>query len=108
MLSPYKDVGINMNWNTFNASTKVTGTLTPLSTVLTANMPTSSRAVTLAFATGACGSENWAGIARASFKTGTVLPLASAGIRYIVSTGGAAGAFTCASPASFVSFVQVS
>lgn len=96
-----------MNWNTYNASTKVTGTLQPLSTVMTQNMPAASRAITLAFATGACGSENWAGIAPASFKTGTVLPLAAAGIKYIISTGGAAGAFTCASPAAFVSFVQV-
>lgn len=95
-----------MNWNTYNASTKVTGTLQPLSTVMTASMPASARAITLAFATGACGSENWAGIAPAAFKAGTVLPLAAAGIKYVISTGGAAGAFTCASPSAFVSFVQ--
>ena len=95
-----------MNWNTYNASTAVTGTLQPITTVLTAAMPPSSRAVTLAFATGACGAESWAGMTASQIKSGTVLPLAAAGVRYIVSTGGAAGAFTCASPAAMVDFVR--
>jgi hypothetical protein len=95
-----------MNWNTFNASTQVMGTMATLSSVLTASMPATARAVTLAFATRECGAETWAGISPASFRAGTVLPLAAAGIKYVISTGGAAGAFTCASPSKFVDFVR--
>ena len=47
-----------MNWNTNVISTQVTGTLQGLLTVL----PTNLRAVTWAFATGECGSENWGGL----------------------------------------------
>jgi hypothetical protein len=106
LLAPYKDIGINMEWNKFNASTMVTGALTPITTVITQNVPAASRAVVLAFATGACGSENWAGIKPAQLRDGTVLPLAAANIKYVVSTGGAAGAFTCATPAGMVDFVK--
>jgi len=102
ILSPYKDTGINMDFNTNVISTLVPGTRTPLATDLAAN---SARTVTLAFATGTCGSESWGGVPSATLAAANVSRLSSAGINYILSTGGAAGSFTCASDAGFASFL---
>lgn len=74
--------------------------------MISANAPARSRAVTLAFATGECGAENWAGIASDAFKSGTVAALDTASIKYVISTGGAAGKFTCSSTAKFLDFVN--
>ncbi|HEX7338636.1 MAG TPA: carbohydrate-binding protein [Rhodanobacteraceae bacterium] len=108
VFSPYKDVGINANWNTDVVSTKVTGTLIPLAGdggLLPSQLP-GLKTVTLAFATGECGSENWAGIAAQPFADANVSLLDKAGINYIVSTGGAAGTFTCSSPAGMSTFIN--
>ena len=95
-----------MNWNTYEAGTQVTGSQQTLVSVISANAPAQSRAVTLAFATGECGAENWAAIARDAFKKGTVAALDAASIKYVVSTGGAAGKFTCSTPAKFIDFIN--
>ncbi len=100
--SPYKDVSISMNWNTNVISTAVNGTLTPLLTTL----PSKVHAVTLAFATGECGKESWGGIDGANIAAANVASLAAADIDYIVSTGGAAGAFSCGSDAGMTTFIK--
>jgi len=61
--------------------------------------------ITLAFATGTCGSENWGGVSASGFVSGNISALNSAGLNYIVSTGGQAGVFTCGSASSFESFI---
>ena len=101
-MSPYKDVTVSMNWNTNVISTAVTGTLTP---VLSAE-PSKNRAITWAFATGACGSENWGGVQPAALVAANVQNFVNAGKKYVISTGGAAGVFTCTSDASFETFVN--
>ena len=68
-------------------------------------MPSSMRVLTLAFATGTCGSETWAGVTPSQMKANIDLMVA-AGKSYIVSTGGASGAFRCASDANFAAFVN--
>ena len=103
MFGGYKDTGINLNWNTNVISTMVPGSATPLATDL-ANA--GGKTITLAFATGECGSENWAGAAGAAMADANVSLLANAGIDYLVSTGGAAGTFTCGSDAGFQTFVD--
>ncbi len=102
IFSAYKDTGINMDFNTNVISTLVPGTRTPIATDLAAN---AGRAITLAFATGQCGSENWGGVPTATLAAANVSRLTGAGIDYILSTGGAAGAFTCASDSGFASFL---
>ena len=102
LFSPYKDVGISMNWNTYVLSTSVTGTLTPLLKALPARVP----AVTWAFATGECGSETWAGIAPAKLAAANVPAFVKADRDYVVSTGGAAGSFTCGSPEGMRTFIN--
>jgi chitinase len=62
-------------------------------------------AITLAFATGECGSETWAGSA-ASTVVSVIDSLVAAKKKYIISTGGAAGTFTCSSDSSFLTFIE--
>jgi chitinase len=98
----YKDVTINMDWNVDQISTMVTGTRVP---VLTA-MPAKQQVLTWAFASGECGSENWAGVTPAALVAQNVNQWVSAGKKYIISTGGQAGVFTCGSDANFEAFIQ--
>ena len=98
----YKDVTINMDWNVDQISTMVTGTRVP---VLTA-MPAKQQVLTWAFASGECGSENWAGVTPAALVAQNVNQWVSAGKQYIISTGGQAGVFTCGSDANFEAFIQ--
>ncbi|MGH8239947.1 MAG: carbohydrate-binding protein [Steroidobacteraceae bacterium] len=102
LFSLYKDITISMNWNTNVISTAVTGTIQGLLTV----MPTNLRAVTWAFATGECGSENWGGLQANAVVAANVQSFVSMGKSYIISTGGAAGSFTCGSDAGFETFIQ--
>jgi len=99
---PYKDVGINMNWNTNVISTKVSGVLTGLVEDL---VTSGVKSVTLAFASGECGHENWAGLAGDILASTNVPLLEQAGIKYVVSTGGAAGVFSCATDAGMSTFL---
>src|SRR6185312_3697156 len=92
----------SLNWNTNVMSTAVTGTLSPLTTVLPAKLST----VTWAFATGECGSEVWGGVQGAAMATANVQPYVSAGKKYILSTGGAAGMFTCGSDSGVTPFIN--
>jgi chitinase len=102
LFSPYKDVGISMNWNTNVMSTVAAGALTPLLNVLPTRVP----AVTWAFATGECGKENWAGIAADALAAANVKQFTDANKNYVISTGGAAGAFTCSTPEGMRTFIN--
>ncbi|KVE32574.1 chitinase [Burkholderia sp. TSV86] len=102
IFSPYKDITISMNWNTNVISTNVTGSLQPILNVMPSNLDT----LTWAFATGECGSENWGGLQPAMVASANVQNMVNAGKKYILSTGGAAGSFTCSSDAGFQKFIQ--
>jgi hypothetical protein len=102
VFSPYKDTSINMNWNTNVISTDVPGSATSLASDLSAN---GAKAITLAFATGECGSENWGGVAGDAMATANVSLLTQANVKYILSTGGAAGSFTCGSDSGMATFI---
>jgi chitinase len=103
VFSPYKDTTINMNWNTNVISTMVPGAATSLGSDLVAS---GGKTITLAFATGECGSENWGGVAGAALASANVSLLTQAGAKYIVSTGGAAGSFTCGTDAGMTTFID--
>jgi chitinase len=102
LFSPYKDTSINMNWNTNIITTKVSGAAVDLAADLVAN---GGKTITLAFATGECGSESFGGVPGAAMATANVPSLTGAGVDYIVSTGGAAGSFTCGSDSGFATFL---
>lgn len=103
VFSAYKDTSINMNWNTNVISTLVPGSATSLVTDMTAS---SARTITLAFATGECGAENWGGLPGDAMAAANVPLFTDAGIDYVLSTGGAAGSFTCASDDGFAAFLD--
>jgi hypothetical protein len=103
VFSAYKDSNINLNWNTNVITTNVNGSPTPLVNDLTAN---GGKTITLAFATGECGSETWGGVPGAAMASANVPLLTQAGVKYIVSTGGAAGSFTCGSDAGMATFLD--
>lgn len=100
--SPYKDITISMNWNTNVISSAVAGTLQPVLTVMPSHLTT----LTWGFATGECGTENWAGLPGPAVAAANVQNFVSNGKYYIISTGGAAGAFRCGSDAGFDTFLR--
>ena len=107
LFSRYKDVTINMNWNTDQMQSAVEGSDLPVvgpGSLVSTYVP-KLPAITLAFATGACGSETWGGVLGASFASENIPQLQAAGLNYVVSTGGEAGTFTCASTAGMDSFI---
>jgi hypothetical protein len=107
LFSPYKDVTINMNWNTYQMQSAVTGSALPVvgSGSLVSQYIPKLPALTAAFATGTCGSETWGGVSGANWAAENVPQLKAANLNYIVSTGGAAGTFTCGSTAGMESFI---
>jgi chitinase len=100
--TPTPDMGINLNWNTNVFSSEVTGTLQPLISV----MPAGDSTITLAFATGTCGSETWATLPAATIIAANMPAFVASSKYYIVSTGGADGAFECPTTSAFLSFVK--
>ncbi|WP_169165066.1 carbohydrate-binding protein [Cellulomonas taurus] len=107
LFSPYKDVTVNLNWNTNQMRTAASGTVQPVvgANSLVSTLLPDLKAITLAFATGTCGSESWGGIAKDAFISANITQLNSAGLDYVVSTGGAAGSFKCASGDAMKAFI---
>jgi hypothetical protein len=107
LFSPYKDVTINMNWNTYQMQSAVTGSDLPVvgSGSLVSQYIPNLTGITLAFATGTCGSETWGGVSGANWAAENVPQLQAANLDYVVSTGGAAGTFSCDSAAGMESFI---
>ena len=102
VFSAYKDVTVSADWNIDQMRTAVTGSTIPVTQAMSAK----NKTLTWAFATGECGSENWAGMAPAQFASTNVPLFVNAGKNYIVSTGGAAGSFTCGSDSGFTTFLN--
>ncbi len=95
----YKDVTLNADFNTGLQRSAVTGTVQPV----TSAMP--NKTLIWAFATGTCDSETWAGITSAMEAT-NVQAFVNAGKNYIISTGGANGAFDCSSGQGLINFIN--
>ncbi|WP_108651114.1 glycoside hydrolase family 18 protein [Dongshaea marina] len=106
LFSPYKDVGISEVWdndlNDVVLGSQINGQLQYLSDAL----PKTVQTVTLGFATGPCGGENWAYIPAQQFADHDIYRLKQHNINYIVSTGGAAGTFTCNSQQGMQTFLE--
>jgi len=102
VFSPYKYVRNNMDWNQQQLTIAVTGKPRSLLDVIPPQLST----ITLAFATGECGEEAWDGFSGEKFAAATIASLANAGKKYLISTGGQAGAFTCNSDAGFEKFIE--
>ncbi len=107
LFSPYKDVTINMNWNTDEMQSAVEGSDLPVvgSGSLVSQYIPKLPAITLAFATGTCGSETWGGVSGAAWAAENIPQLQNANLDYVVSTGGEAGTFSCDSTAGMDAFI---
>jgi hypothetical protein len=107
LFSPYKDVTINMNWNTDEMQSAVEGSDLPVvgSGSLVSQYIPKLPAITLAFATGTCGSETWGGVSGAAWAAENIPQLQNANLDYVVSTGGEAGTFSCNSTAGMDAFI---
>ncbi|HEX4510095.1 MAG TPA: glycosyl hydrolase, partial [Burkholderiaceae bacterium] len=103
LFSAYKGTWEAFDWNTNVIGTKVSGQLRDIGSDVRAR---SASTVTLAFATGECGVENWSGADGGDVAAANVPLLVGAGARYIVSTGGAGGTITCGSDAGMASFID--
>lgn len=105
--SPYKDVGTNgIWWPNFLIATKVNSDDNGAAEGITKALPQNVRTVTWAFATGNCGTETWVKLPWSQFAAPNIDAFENANMKYIVSTGGQAGAFTCDSNANMDAFVQ--
>ncbi|PJJ63288.1 carbohydrate-binding protein [Compostimonas suwonensis] len=110
VFSPYKDIAQAMFWSTgyTMGTTAVNGSPTPLvgtGTTLNSTLP-ELNTITLAFATGECGTENWAAVPGQAFAADNIAGLDAVDYDYILGTGGAAGSFTCSSAAGMRTFID--
>ncbi len=62
--------------------------------------------VAWAFASGECGQEHWGGFDAQRFAALNVPAFEAAGVRYMLSTGGEAGVFTCGSDEGLARFID--
>ena len=103
--SPYKYIPVALQPEPLILATVVDGAAVPLAVDGRSSLPKGVTALTLAFATGECATETWDGMDPGRLAE-SLHALDRAGIRYIISTGGAAGVFTCASDAGMETFIR--
>jgi hypothetical protein len=99
----YKDTSIYLSSETNVITTTVPGSATRLADDLVAE---DSHTISLAFATGECGMETWGSVQGDVMASANAPIFAEAGVDYILSTGGAAGSFSCGSDEGFATFVD--
>lgn len=105
LFGPYKDVNLAVDANQPVASSRVTGSLLALVNDGAARVVHPPATVTLAFASGECGDERWGRLDARQVASANVQAFASAGLSYIISTGGEGGVFTCATDAGMERFI---
>lgn len=108
LFSPYKDISIHLDGKTDVMQTAITGSIIAVvgsDSLVQTRLPNLG-AITLAFATGECGAENWNGITRERFAAANIQTLTNAGVNYVVSTGGQADTFTCSSRSGMRAFIR--
>ena len=100
---PYKDVSQHAD----AAAPRITMRAADGSVLLLPEVKAHGRTLIWAFATGECGAERWGPFESRRFAESNVPAFVAAGVDYIVSTGGEAGIFTCASDAGMQRFVAL-
>ncbi len=104
--SPYKYVPLALAPASVEISTAVRGAPMPIVVGGRSTLPSGVTALTLAFATGECGTETWDGIDPDRLANGNVDSFVRAGIDYIISAGGEGSVFTCATEAGMEAFIE--
>jgi chitinase len=103
--SPYKYLPVAFDPASHSMSSAVLGKTSPVIVAGGSILPPGVDALTWAFATGECGTETWEGIDPQRLADANVAAFERAGVDYIISTGGAAGIFTCATDAAMERFI---
>ncbi|HEX3632162.1 MAG TPA: glycosyl hydrolase [Casimicrobiaceae bacterium] len=103
--SPYKYLPVAFDRASHMMSSAVAGTTSPVVGSSGSMLPSGAGALTWAFATGECGAENWEDIDAQRVADANVAAFERAGVDYIISTGGAAGIFTCGTDAGMERFI---
>jgi hypothetical protein len=103
--SPYKYLPVAFDPASHSMASAVLGKSSPVIVARGSILPPGVGALTWAFATGECGTENWEGIDPQRLADANVAAFERAGVDYIISTGGAAGIFTCAADAGMERFI---
>ncbi len=103
--SPYKYLPVAFDPASHAMSSAVLGRTSPVIGAGGSMLPSGVDALTWAFATGECGAENWEGIDAQDVADANVAAFERAGVDYVISTGGAAGIFTCATDAGMERFI---
>lgn len=104
LLSPYKDVSQDIDPTMPRIASSVDGgVVRPL--LESGRLPAGLNALTWAFATGECGHERWGAFDTDAFARLNVADFVRSQTRYIVSTGGEAGIFTCDTDEGMARFV---
>lgn len=107
VFSPYFDIHVALQPEPVNPEPASAWTRTKsLLGVPASVFPEHVKALTLAFATGECGQEHWAGLGYKQMLENHVVGLRRAGISHVISTGGAQGVFTCASEQGMEEFIN--
>jgi hypothetical protein len=100
-VGPYKHASLGVGAGSGLMRSDVDGTLRPV-----AELMAEDEVLHWAFATGECGDERWGeGIDTARFAQANVQAFVQARRRYVVSTGGEGGQFSCGSDAGFERFI---
>jgi hypothetical protein len=103
--SPYKYLPVAFDPASHAMSSAVLERTSPVIGAGGSMLPHGVSALTWAFATGECGTENWEGLDAQRVADANVAAFVRAGVDYIISTGGAAGVFTCATDAGMERFI---
>lgn len=105
LYSPYLDINLPLQAESPKTATITSNSAAPLVELPTTVVPAGIQALTLAFATGECGSERWSGLEAQRVIDLTIKKIQRAGVGYVISTGGADGIFTCGSDQGMERFI---
>jgi hypothetical protein len=105
LFGPYKDINMAVDPQAPVASTRVNGAVVPLASDGRSALPAGIRVLTLAFASGECGTERWGELDGQQVADANIAALQRAGIGYVISTGGEGHVFTCASHDGMDAFI---
>ncbi|MDD5334217.1 MAG: glycosyl hydrolase [Rhodoferax sp.] len=105
LYSPYLDINVPLQAESGASAPSSSSAIAPRAEWAATALPDDVKFLTLAFATGECGSERWNGREAQTVADSSLKAVQRAGIGYVISTGGAQGVFTCASEQGMEKFI---
>ncbi len=105
LFSPYLDINLPVLAQAPTVAASSADSARPSPGASATVLPEGIKALTLAFATGQCGNEQWGGLDAQTVVDANLKALERAGIDYVISTGGAEGIFSCDNPQGMEQFI---